>query len=69
MEAPKVYTPLIKFCLILIRECKLENYCVFLSTIELKNINEALAYSDWIIAIEEELHKLRGTRCVTLYHD
>ena len=38
---------------------KLNNYCAFdafLSTIKPKNINEALAYSDWIMAMHEEFH-------------
>ena len=44
---------------------KPKNYCafyVFLSTIELKNINEALVYSDWIIAMQEELHKFERNK-------
>ena len=38
---------------------ELENFCTFyafLSNIEPKNVHEALAYSDWFIAMQEELH-------------
>jgi len=38
---------------------KLKNYCAFyafLSPIELKNVNEGLADSDWVTAMQEELH-------------
>jgi len=44
---------------------KLKNYCalyVLLSTIELKNINEALADSGWITAMQEELYQFERNK-------
>jgi len=44
---------------------KLKNYCsfyAFLSTIEPKNISEALANSDWITAMQEELHQFERNK-------
>ena len=48
---------------------KLRNICAFyafLSNIEPKNVYEALADSDWVTAIQEELHQFEGTRFCTL---
>jgi len=39
---------------------KLKNFCAFyafLSNVELKNIHEALADSDWVTAMQEELQQ------------
>jgi len=39
---------------------RLKNFCAFyafLSNIEPKNVNDALADSDWVIAMQEELHQ------------
>jgi len=41
---------------------KVRNYCAFyafLSNIEPKNVHEALADSDWVIAMQEELHQFK----------
>ena len=39
-----------------------------LSNIEPKNVHEALADSDWITVIQEELHQFKETRFGILYH-
>ena len=46
------------------RECKLELNLkiIVLSMFDIANIDEALAYSDWIIALEEELHKFERNK-------
>ena len=44
---------------------KLRNFCAFyafLSNIEPKNVNEALADSDWVIAMQEELHQFERNK-------
>jgi len=44
---------------------QLKNFCAFyafLSDIEPKNVNEALADSDWVIAMQEELHQFEGNK-------
>jgi len=44
---------------------KLKNFCTFyafLSKIEQKNVNEALADSDWVIAMQEELHQFERNK-------
>jgi len=44
---------------------KLKNYCAFyafLSTIERKNINEALVDSNWVTAMPDELHQFEKNK-------
>ena len=44
---------------------KLKKFCAFyafLSNIEPKNVHEALAASDWVTAIEEELHQFKRSK-------
>jgi len=44
---------------------KLKNYCAFydfLSIIEPKNVNEALANSDWVTAMQEEFHQFERNK-------
>ena len=44
---------------------KLKNFCAFyafLSNIEPKSVNEALADSDWITAMQEELHQFERNK-------
>ena len=51
---------------------KLKTFCVFydfLSKNEPKNVHKALANSDWVTAMKEELRNLREIRFGILYHD
>ena len=44
---------------------KLKNFCAcyaFLSNVELKNVHEALADSDWVTAMQEELHQFERNK-------
>ena len=50
---------------------KLKNLCAFyafLSNIEPKNVNEAIADSDWITEMQEELYQFKRNKVCTLYH-
>ena len=50
---------------------KLKNYCAsyaLLSTIEPKNVNEALVDSDGSLQCKRSFISLKGTRYRTLYH-
>ena len=48
---------------------KLKNLCAFhafVSNIEPKNVNEALADSDWVSAMQEELHQFERNKVLHL---
>ena len=41
---------------------QLKNFYAFLPEIEPKNVNEALAYSDWVTVMQEELHQFERNK-------
>ena len=58
MEASKVSSPDLNSGVQ--TRSRLKNFCAFnafLSLMEPKNINEALTDSDWIVAMQDELHQ------------